>query len=47
MRKTSHTAGTKSYARWAEDLVNYLVLLNMLLCVSLDIFVPHVAVETR
>ena len=25
MRKTTHTAGTKSYARWSEDMVSHLL----------------------
>jgi hypothetical protein len=29
--KTSHTAGTKSYARWAEDLVSNLYLMHRIL----------------
>jgi hypothetical protein len=29
--KTSHTAGTKSYARWAEDLVSNLYLMHLIL----------------
>jgi hypothetical protein len=25
MKKTTHTAGTKSYARWSEDMVSHLL----------------------
>jgi hypothetical protein len=37
MKKTTHTAGTKSYASWFEDLVSPYYMFNMLLYFSLII----------
>jgi hypothetical protein len=31
MKKTTHTAGKKSYARWSEDFVSPYYMFNMLL----------------